>query len=187
MPFTAFHPVVVWPLWKRAPQRLDFVALTVGATIPDLLEVLFVYLLPDYYWTHREWSHSLLGAVTYDLGVALIATVLVVRPLLFWLDRIHPSPLWSQYGGHEFREARPFPVMALSATVGALSHVLVDIPFHPESPLLFPLFPALQVVPHSQLWTVGNLSAILFGSLFLYLLYVNWWRPAHPRARATVK
>jgi|SRR3990172_1233482 len=179
VPFTAFHPVVVWSLWKRAP-KLDFVALTVGAVIPDLFELVFVFLLPDLYWVQRDLSHSLLGAVTYDVGLGL-AGVLVARRLLHFLDRIHPSPLWSRYGGRDYRTGRPWRWVVLSLMIGSLAHVLVDLPFHWQHPLLFPFGERLVLFPAEQAFLVDRVTIVLFGSLFLYLLYVNWWRPAHAR------
>lgn len=179
MPFTAFHPVPVWPLWKRFPQ-LDFVAITVGAVIPDLFEPVLIFFLPAFYWTQRDLSHSLLGAVTYDVGLTLVGTVLVARPMLFWLDRVHPSPLWSRYGGREFRAARPWRWVVLSAALGSLSHVLLDLPFHWQHPLFFPAGERLILFSTEHAFLVDRLANAVFAPLFLYLLYVNWWRPAHP-------
>lgn len=182
MPFTAFHPVPVWLLWMKFPRRFDFVALTVGAIIPDLFEPLFLFGLADSNWTlQRDWTHSLLGAFTLDAVLALAGTVLVARPILSWADRRWPSGLWSRFAGHEFRTPKSWPVTLLSVWIGSLSHVVVDLPFHATLRLFFP-------APHELLFALeSNLLAsvvadLVFGVPFVYLLYVYWWRPSRPRS-----
>jgi hypothetical protein len=117
---------------------------------------------------------------TYDLALAAVGTVLVARPLLHWLDRVHPSPLWSRFGGLEHRTARSLPMVLLSAAIGALSHVLLDLPFHDDHPLLSPA-PDLHVFPAEYAWSIDRVSDALYRSLLLLLLHFYWWRPAHPR------
>lgn len=184
MPFTAFHPVPVWLLWMKFPRRFDFVALTVGAVIPDLLEPLFFLDLPHEVWSlQRDWTHSLLGAVTVDAVLALAATVLVARPLLAWADRRDPSGRWSRFGGLDIGTARPWPITLASVWVGSLSHVLVDLPFHATIRLLFPAPHEVLFPLELNLWAtvVANL---LFGIPFAYLLYRCWWKPSRSHVRA---
>jgi hypothetical protein len=73
MPFTALHCSVVWLVFLAKPKRFDWIALSVGATLPDLLEPLMIFIFLEYYWKVRVWTHSLLGAVT----IVFIGTLLV--------------------------------------------------------------------------------------------------------------
>jgi hypothetical protein len=125
-----FHPVPVWLLWLKYRRRLDFVALTIGSVIPDFLEPVFLLGFQDLYWTHRDLSHSILGALTYDLVLTLVACRFVVRPFLGWLDRVRPSPLWNRFGGLDYREPKPRGWTVVSAAIGTLAHPLSDLPFH---------------------------------------------------------
>ena len=184
MPFTAFHPVPVWLLCMRYPRRFDFIALTVGAVVPDLFEpfVLLGFIGPE--WGHRNWTHSLLGALTLDAGLALAGTVLVARPLLGWADRRWPSGLWSHFAGLELAASRRWSVTLVSAWIGSLAHILVDVPAHSTLRLFFPAFTLILFPP--ELDTLLHLSAdLVFGPLSVYILYVYWWRPSrrHPDTR----
>lgn len=182
MPFTALHAGPLWAVWLRFPKRLDFVALTIGAVIPDLFEpVLLVLGDPNLYWAQRDWSHSLLGAFTYDLVLAIVMTTFVARPLLYRFDRMLPSPLWSRFGGRDYRTSGPRSVVLLSAAIGTVSHVLLDVPFHPVSPLLFPA-PRFSVVPPEYENLVFLVSGAVFAVFFLYLLYEYWLHPTLSRS-----
>lgn len=177
LPFTAFHPVFVWLLWKRFPRRFDFVALTVGAVIPDLFEPFVLLGVLDTEWLHRDWTHSLFGAVTLDALLALGATLFLARPMLAWADRRWPSGLWSRFAGIEFRTRASWAVLLVSVWVGTLSHVLLDVPFHATLRLFFPVSTVLLF--HWELDLVATVIAnLLFGPPFVYILYVHWWRPS---------
>ncbi|HLE54710.1 MAG TPA: DUF4184 family protein [Thermoplasmata archaeon] len=186
MPFTAFHVVPVWFLWLRYSAKLDFVALTVGAVIPDLFEPILILVLPSEYWTNRGWSHSLLGAVTYDAALAIIATFLVARPFLAWADRVAPSRLWTHFGDREYRLRQPWTVTILSTVVGTLSHLLADLPFHPSSPIFFP-GTIIEVFPAHLEWIAVTISNLLFGAAFAYLLYRYWRRRSREKPQAAPK
>jgi membrane-bound metal-dependent hydrolase YbcI (DUF457 family) len=178
--------VPVWLLWMKFPRRFDFVALTVGAVIPDVFEPFIILGLIDPSWPSpdRDWTHSLLGAVTLDAALALAATVLVARPLLAWADQRSPSYLWSHFAGHDFRRRTTW-VTLLSVWIGTLSHALIDLPFHAAVRLFFPIGPELWLFPY-QLQPVADLAAnVLFAPLFLYLLYAYWWRPSRSGPRST--
>lgn len=185
MPYTPLHVIAVWPVWKRFPERLDFVALTVGAVIPDLFELVFLFLLPGFYRLQRSVSHSLLGALTYDLGLALLGIHLVARPLLYWLDRKWPSSLWSRYAGLDYRTSRPWRVVILSAAIGTLSHVLLDVPFHSVNLLFFPIPLNVVIFPTEYGVLASYLGHAIVGVFLVYLLWVNWWRPALREEKST--
>jgi membrane-bound metal-dependent hydrolase YbcI (DUF457 family) len=183
MPFTAFHSVLVWPLWIKAPRRFDFVALTVGAVTPDVFEPYFNLFYSDtIYNLQRNWTHSLLGASTLDLAVGLVVTLLVVRPLLTRVGRNWPSGLWRRFANHDFQAPRSLGVTLLSVWIGILSHVLIDVPFHAAFRLLYPFVTNAWVFDWRMEPTASFVSTVLFGPLFVYLLYAYWWRPSRGRS-----
>lgn len=183
LPFTAFHPVPVWLLWMKFPRRLDFVAMTVGSVIPDLLEVPSILGMLGADWTQpqRDWTHSLVGALTFDAVLSLAALFLVVRPLLTWMNRRWPSGLWNHFAGHEFPIRTAWTVTLASVWIGALSHVLIDLPLHAVLRLFFPLYPAAGEYVWVFHWTlqpfVDIVANVIFAPAFVFLAYVYWWRP----------
>jgi hypothetical protein len=186
VPFTAFHPIVVWPLWMKWPHRFDFVALTVGAVIPDLFEPYFNIVYSDpIHSLERDWTHSLLGALTLDFVLGLVATVLVVRPLLRWADRRWPSGLWSRFANRDFLVPTSWRITLASVWVGTLSHVLVDTPVHATFRLLYPL-PQDITLYYWRLQPFADVATTLvFGPLFGYILYKHWWRPSRSRGETS--
>lgn len=176
----------VWLLWLKYPHRLDFLALTVGSVIPDLLEPVTLFAFPGYHEALREWSHSLLGALTYDLAVAVAVTFVVARPLLAWMDRVRPSPLWNRFGGLEFRVKGTALRTVASAAIGTLSHLLIDTPFHAAMPLVFPAA-RIELFPEELDWAVGTASSLLFGTAFAFILYRYWWLPSRTSPRAELE
>ncbi|TLZ45053.1 MAG: DUF4184 family protein [Methanobacteriota archaeon] len=161
------------------PRRFDFVALTVGACIPDLFEPYFNLVYNDaIYNFQRDLTHSLFGALTLDFVVALVGTVLLVRPLLRWMNRRWPSGLWSRFANQDFLARRSWPVTLASVWLGTLSHVLIDVPFHATFRLFAPFAPD-SLIFYWRLQPLADVaSTVLFGPLFGYLLYTYWWRPS---------
>jgi hypothetical protein len=156
------------------PGRLNGVALSVGAGVPDLVEVLV--------WPFRAGElgqgvgHSLIGVVVLCIPVGLAVTWIVRRGvpsrMLARLDDGSP-------GGGVSRDV-------FSLGVGALSHVLFDLVTHCNFVLFWPWltdaqpFPAwfcrawahvpllvyrkpYPLAPHTILWFVLSvLGAVLF-------------------------
>ena len=163
----------------KSPRRFDFIALTVGACIPDLFEPYFNLTYTDpVYSVQRNWTHSLFGASTLDLAVGLMAAVLVVRPLLAWANRRWPSGLWSRFANHDFLERKSWPIVVLSIWIGTLSHVLIDVPFHAPFRLFFPFVANSWVFDWRLQFVADIASTLIFGPLLGYLLYTYWWRPS---------
>jgi hypothetical protein len=122
-------------------------------------------------------SHSILGALTYDVVLTLVACRFVVRPLLAWLDRVRPSLLWNRFGGLDYREPKPRTWTIMSAAIGTLSHPLIDLPFHTVTTLFFP-GPRVRLLTEDYSFLIGTLSALIFGPAFVVMLYEYWWRPS---------
>ena len=122
MPFTLAHPAAVLPLRDRG---LPLTAMVAGSTVPDLPQILG-------FSQARDLSHSLLGVVTIDLGMGLIALVLWYavyrRPLADlafdpWRDRLPDTVAM---------DLRTWAVSVPGVMVGALTHVVWDAFTHDD-------------------------------------------------------
>jgi hypothetical protein len=127
MAFTAFHCVLVWPLFILRPKRFDFIALSAGAVIPDIL-IPATYLLPEIENGTRYLTHSLIGAFTFDLALGLIAALYVIPSVIRYFKRTSPDPRGYEFAGIDVLEGRGgLPVTVYSILIGTTSHVLFDI------------------------------------------------------------
>lgn len=122
MPFTLAHPAAVLPLRGRG---LPMTAMVAGSTVPDLPQILG--------FSHaRDLSHSLLGVVTIDVGMGMLALVLWYavyrRPLADlafdpWRDRLPDTvPV----------TVRTWLLSVPGVIVGALTHVVWDAFTHED-------------------------------------------------------
>jgi len=118
----------------------------------------------------RDFSHSLLGVVTIDLAVgivALLAWVFLLRaPVLdyapAWLRERMPA-----------RERAKVPWVLLALVVGALTHLAIDTLTHEGSlDAVFPVF-ALEIGP----WSVSNyvhFVVSVIGAVILAVWVRRW-------------
>jgi len=125
IPATPLHYPLAYTLYRVSSRRLDLPALVIGAMTPDL-EIILFELAGRPGGVNRLVLHSLFGAL-------LICPVLVV--LLRWAIY---APLARTILQTEIGH-RGTGLLLLSGAVGALSHVLLDVPGHPYNPLLWPL------------------------------------------------
>ena len=122
MPVTFLaHQAPVLPIARRWPESTDGIALVVGSMAPDM-----AYVLNGSRFS--VWAHAFPAAVLFCVPVTLAVSWLIARVVspVFW-DHLPPAgPLrLRDYRGmsvHRFRWA----VAAVSALIGALSHVLLD-------------------------------------------------------------
>ncbi len=162
MPFTLAHPAAVLPLRDRG---LPMTAMVAGSIVPDLPQILG-------FSQARDLSHSLVGVVTIDLGMGMMALVLWYavyrRPLADlafdpWRDRLPDTvPV----------TVRTWLLSVPGVIVGALTHVVWDAFTHEDG----------WIVERSSLlrWSFegADLYEVLqfgFSALGLPLvLYVTW-------------
>lgn len=121
MPFTAAHPAIVLPLLKR--RGFSALGLVVGSVAPDF-EYFFKMQVSSAH------SHTLAGVLYFDLPVTFF---------LAWLFlRVVKTNLFSNLPPFFQRRLRPmaeldiskvfanWPIFALSALIGSLSHLFWD-------------------------------------------------------------
>ena len=160
MPFTVSHAVAALP-FLRTP--LPAAALVIGTMAPDL-----PYFLP--LGVPRDFSHSLLGVVTIDLAVGILA-------LLAWMFLLRAPVL--DYAPAWLRERMParehatVPWVLLALVVGALTHLAIDTLTHEGSlDAVFPVF-ALEIGP----WSVSNyvhFVVSVIGAVILAIWVRRW-------------
>jgi hypothetical protein len=124
MPFTPFHFGPGAAVKALFPRSFSFSVFCAAQVITDVEPGYF--LLRGEYPVHR-WAHTYLGA----LGVAAL-TLAIAGPLVRWL---HPKfaafpklPLSRWIGATDLS----WRVIAVSALVGTLSHVLLDSVMHAD-------------------------------------------------------
>jgi len=183
------HWPVVWPFFRWRPGSFNFFALSIGSVIPDL-ECPFLFPFASDRWHARGPMHSLLGAATFDLVLAVLLALYFVPMLLGWLDRRVKDKRYFAFAGVDLRGHRTTTAAAVgSALLGTVSHVLLDVLHHPFNPLTFPFsqYYGFNLVLFGDLTLSGiivqgtTLSALL---LMLYFWYLRPLRSAPEKGRA---
>lgn len=171
MPLTPFHVVVVWPLYVRWPRRWDLLALTCGALMPDL-EIVTIYPLLQGV-PNRGIMHSFLGVATVNTALALLAAWVIVPWIAVRLDRRFPGRGWRRFAGRDFVEDRkPWGIGVLSGIVGGLTHVLIDLPSHADTPLLWPWRGfAFSIGPWASESLANGVASAVTGLAFAWMAW----------------
>ncbi len=167
MPFTPLHYPVGYGL-SRVGRRLSFPGLIVGSVIPDV-EVLvlrfFFPNLPDHFVLH-----SLVGVLTLGTFIAVLVTRFLYPPIISGLFGVDRELLDDA--------CKITPSLILSCMLGALFHVLVDIPMHWFNPVFWPWVDPLDIVgPLVILFAFeGNIQlGYLRANVFLSAIMVILW------------
>jgi hypothetical protein len=117
------HQGLVYPLVRRWPASFDVIALSVGAAMPDFVDITFGYLLHGYF---RHWfAHSLIFIPFNIIGGLLIT----------WLVGVLLSKFFKWETTQRKHRLR---VWIFSVAVGVFSHLLFDLISHDTNLLLYP-------------------------------------------------
>ena len=176
MPATPLHASVPWLAYARWPAAFSFWALTLGSMVPDL-EVPVMWTATGDLTAARGPMHSVIGVLTLNAAVTVLAVWLLVPPLLRWVDRTWPGTDILRFAGRDLRrDPRDLATLYASAAFGGLTHVLVDIPTHSYNPLWWPWQTGpLNLVPFSdQLWY--DLLTTGLWIVFFALVFRAYWR-----------
>jgi len=175
MPFTAFHAAPVWLLFLAKPRRFDWIALSVGATIPDILEPIMIFFFLPYYWDVRIVTHSLIGAFTVMLLVAVLISLYVVPAILrLFKRRFNDKRLYTFAGIDILEERGSISVITYSALIGILSHVIIDVFYHSTNPLFHPS-ENIAILFYEDLTASRLIITPIISVMFLVLAYKFWW------------
>jgi membrane-bound metal-dependent hydrolase YbcI (DUF457 family) len=160
LPLTPLHYPVAYFL-SKLDKRLSLPALAVGSMLPDL-EIPVLLLLFGDQIPHRLVLHSLFGTATIGAFLAITFTI--------W---VYPSLVSALFGVEKKQVAQKCQLsltLAISAFVGAISHVLLDVTNHPYNPVFWPFLTANATPspfyfalgePLGSLWIQGIMGAIL--------------------------
>lgn len=155
MPLTPLHHPVAYFIYKLNKQ-FSLPALIVGCMIPDI-ENPFITLLSDTTTPNRLVLHSILGAVTIGTALAVILTVQVYPYIVNKLFHVEKQKVANKC---KFSFA-----LVISAMVGNLSHVLLDVLNHPYNPIFWP-FQSAIVTQSPIYFALGD----PFGSLYMQII-----------------
>jgi membrane-bound metal-dependent hydrolase YbcI (DUF457 family) len=172
VPLTPFHLVPVWPAYVKWPRRCDLLALSFGAVMPDL-EIVTLYPLLRTAEAGRGIMHSLLGVVTVNLVLTLIAARLLAPWLASRLDRRFPGKGWRRFAGHDVvLDRKPWVITVSSAIIGGLSHLGLDLFVHNDTPLLWP-WRGMQFSAVPWAWDPAWIAAfdVVIGIVFFAMLW----------------
>lgn len=176
MPFTAFHCAPVWLIFLARPKRFDWIALSVGATLPDILEPLMIFIFYRHYGEVRVWTHSLLGAATIVLIGALLVSVFVVPRILAYLRDKYKDKRFHTFAKIDILEHRgSILVIIYSALIGTISHVTLDLFYHASNPIFHP-YGSTAILFFDDLVISKIITTIVTGGIFCYLAYRFWWK-----------
>jgi len=152
MPLTPIHLGFAWPVWMLKRNKLHFMSLSFGAMVPDL-EVLPMMFMETASGHARGLMHSFLGALTFDVLVTMLFVLFVVPPIGRWVKR-RSKEKWHIFAGVDVTlPPRDLGWALVSAYIGTISHVTIDMFTHTYNPIFWPY--DLQV----------NHNIILFGDV----------------------
>lgn len=161
MPVTPLHYCAAYII-NKVKVGLILPALIVGSFIPDI-EPFVGYATYERLTPPRGFLHSLLGAVTLDLFLAVLVTTLLYPVIVSWIFKLEKNSV--------AEKCRFSGMLVLSALFGSLSHVLIDATSHEYNPLLYPFitesFDAFVLMKNRLL-----ASIIVQITLFVLLLLI---------------
>jgi membrane-bound metal-dependent hydrolase YbcI (DUF457 family) len=174
MPYTPFHLGFAWPVFMLNKRKLHFMCLSFGAMVPDL-ELMFLLSLGYGNEIARGPMHSLLGALTIDILIVLIIAYFLVPPIGRWFKR-NTKYDWHIFAGVDVTRAPPNPAWAVvSAMIGTLSHVIIDVFTHTYNPLYWPY---TQHNPNWMLFGDRAESSLIFiiplAVIIITMLLLYW-------------
>lgn len=176
MPWTFAHPAAVLPLRRFCPGLLNFTALLVGSTTPDIG---YYLLLPNL----GPFTHSLAGSVLACLpvGLVLLAVLALLRkPLWFVLPQPHRDALAPLALSPLSFQPSALLTAAVSLVLGAWTHIAWDSFTH-RNGWMVSLLPSLRKI----YWVGGTVYpgyyllqqlSTLVGAVVLAVAYWLWLR-----------
>jgi hypothetical protein len=178
MPFTVSHAAAVLP-FVRTP--LPTAALVIGSMAPDL-----PFFVP--FGVPRSWTHSISGAVSFDMLIAALAIALWWGLLRAPAVDMMPRPVRERMAPLEWRPTPAgFAWLIAAMLIGILTHLAWDSFTHAH--YVSDLVPVLQTpidlaVITVPLYTVLHAVSSLVGGVILVIWALAWVKRTAPRADA---
>ncbi|MEO6845888.1 MAG: DUF4184 family protein, partial [Chthoniobacterales bacterium] len=177
MPFTFSHPAAVLPFKRLTPRYLNFAALVIGSTTPDM-----GYFLHDLRYRHE--AHTFGGSFLVDLpfGLLMLAVFYLCRgPVCYLLPFAHRRILFPLTQQKLHRTPLRFLVACLSILIGTWTHIIWDSFTHPWGYFtrLFPVFnKTFLIIDHVAFpgYFVLQLASSIVGGVIVAMAYWFWFR-----------
>lgn len=137
-----------------------------------------MWLISKDIYRARGIMHSVVGVLTLNAVITVLAVFYAVPPAMRWFDRRWREPRIFRFAGQDLHaDPRDLPTVYASAALGGLTHILIDIPLHSYNPVWWPWQTVpLNVVPFADMawWDmVGGIPPLL---LFAWMMYRHWRR-----------
>jgi hypothetical protein len=174
MPFTFSHPALILPFRYLPRSWVSFTGLIIGSIVPD-----FEYIVNG----ARTFSHTLKGAVWFDLPLGLLCAFIfhkIIRDkvILNLPDFLYRRFAWCQNFNWQFHFKKNFLIVIFSILLGIATHLLWDSFIHGTG-YFIRQFPALtkivniagEVIPvYESLWFVSSILGVIIIAVGIYLL-----------------
>lgn len=157
---------------------MHFMSLSFGAMVPDL-EVLPIMLVNSDGERARGLMHSILGALTFDVLVVMLIVFFIVPPVGRWVKR-RSKEKWHIFAGADVTRAPSNLMWALlSALIGTLSHIFIDMFTHIYNPIFWPYYLGRDInwMPFPDTFASTLVFMIPLGIIALLLALRYWTRP----------
>lgn len=169
MPATPLHYPIGFGLSKTS-KKLSFPGLIVGSAIPDIeVPIMWIFFpsLPDHLLLH-----SIVGAITLGTLLAVIGTRIFYPTFISFFFGVDKDKLDDA--------CKVTPYLFLSCMLGAIFHLVIDIPMHPFNPVLWPWVDPYDIVGFAVLFfsvggTIGSgflIANITFSLVTGFLLII---------------
>jgi membrane-bound metal-dependent hydrolase YbcI (DUF457 family) len=124
MPLTPLHLAPAWSVFLTARRKWSFAGLSIGSVIPDA-EIPILYATGIETQTGHGIMHSLLGALTFDAMLAVLAVYLLYPALAGWWEGRFGTK-WVHFGGVDVGDIDKLPRVIAGVYAGIVLHVGVD-------------------------------------------------------------
>lgn len=157
MPLTPLHMGPASALFLTSPRRWSLAGLLMGSVIPDI-EIPFLYFSGLEMQTGHGPLHSVIGALTFGVTLAVLGAYFIYPSLMNWWEGKFGSG-YSYFGGADVAELGSLPVVVYSTVAGVLTHLGLDYLTHTTMPYFWPFAPSV--------------ATFSFARDFYWLLIVN--------------
>lgn len=154
-------------------------SLSFGAMIPDI-EVIPIMLISGEGEHARGLMHSILGALTFDILMVMFFVYFLVPPVGKWFKHRFKEKLHIFAGEDITLAPKNLGWALVSALIGTVSHIFIDVFTHTYNPLFWPYMTQQN---YNWLLFPDNLllSSMVFmiplGIIVLALALRYWTRP----------
>ncbi len=159
LPVTPLHYPFAFGI-SKVNKKLNLSGLVVGTVFPDIevpiLVIFFQNILPDHLVLH-----SLIGAFTVGLFLAIFVTKYIYPPLIGRLFGLNLERLRA--------ECDITPTLTMSVALGIVSHLAVDLLYHPFNPILWPWVNPYSIIGPLDIY----FSTFLGGDILTGFLVAN--------------